>query len=193
MSFILRLTLSVPAVYYAHLASNRARAHESAPASDGARGGQKYEEAQQDQAVARAAGAPSARGGSSQTGTSLPIEARPLLPLGNPEAGAEIITKIRTSMCKFIISNIRLSELTMSRVYLSYVNAQLISKQPLHLFITHGNFSHSFNLSLLWPAFACRWLRYCCAENIFLWSQCVPRRKSMGIFFASNDSTDRHS
>lgn len=33
-----------PAVYYAHLASNRARSHEDAPASDGARGGQKFME-----------------------------------------------------------------------------------------------------------------------------------------------------
>jgi eukaryotic translation initiation factor 2C len=33
-------------VYYAHLASNRARAHESMPASEGPRGGQKFVEQQ---------------------------------------------------------------------------------------------------------------------------------------------------
>lgn len=91
------LTIPVPAVYYAHLASNRARAHESAPAGAGPRGGEKYEEAQQDQAVARAAG----RGGSSQTGTSLPpTEARPLLPLGNVATDPSESVKIRCSMCK---------------------------------------------------------------------------------------------
>lgn len=89
-----------PAVYYAHLASNRARAHEATPASDGPRGGQKFIEAQQDSAVRAGAGA-GAEGGSitrsSETGSSLPAEARPLLPLGAPDGGAATI-KIRTGM-----------------------------------------------------------------------------------------------
>ncbi|KAH8777302.1 eukaryotic translation initiation factor-like protein 2C 2 [Hyaloscypha finlandica] len=85
-----------PAVYYAHLASNRARAHESTPASEGPRGGQKFEEARQDAAIRAAV-----RGtqpGSSQTGSSLPTEAAPLVPLGNPDQGPELIHKIRNGM-----------------------------------------------------------------------------------------------
>ena len=89
--------MKVPAVYYAHLASNRARAHESAPASDGPRGGQKFEEARQD-AMIRAAARGQAGEGSSQTGSSLPTEAAPLLPLGNPDQGPDVITKLRTGM-----------------------------------------------------------------------------------------------
>ena len=91
--------ISVPAVYYAHLASNRARAHESVPVSDGVRGGQKFEEAQQDAAVGHQQGA-STQGGSSQTGTTQ-IEVHPLLPLGNVEGDPELVEKIRCSMCKF--------------------------------------------------------------------------------------------
>lgn len=89
----------VPAVYYAHLASNRARAHESAPASEGPRGGQKFEEARQDQMV-RAAQRGGTADGSSQTGSSLPTEALPLLPLGNPNQGGmmDLVVKIRTGM-----------------------------------------------------------------------------------------------
>ena len=81
----------VPAVYYAHLASNRARAHESAPASDGPRGGQKFVEAHQ-----------AARGGATSTSgsTILQTESRPLLPLGNLDgsAGNQHVIKIRTGM-----------------------------------------------------------------------------------------------
>lgn len=88
-----------PAVYYAHLASNRARAHESAPASGGPRGGQKYEELQQDGAVARVTGRSVH---SSQTGnTEMPLEAPPLLPLGGGDTAPELLDKIRTGMCKF--------------------------------------------------------------------------------------------
>lgn len=83
-------------MYYAHLASNRARAHESAPASDGPRGGQKFEEGLQDLAIRR--GHVGTAEGSSQTGASLPTEAAPLLPLGNPEQSTDIIIKIRTGM-----------------------------------------------------------------------------------------------
>lgn len=100
--------MPVPAVYYAHLASNRARAHESVPASEGPRGGQKYEEAQQDQAVARGQGM-IAQDGSSQTGTSLPLEARPLLPLGNPDSQDGSVVRIRTSMCKLFPSPLSIS------------------------------------------------------------------------------------
>jgi eukaryotic translation initiation factor 2C len=78
------------------LASNRARAHESSPASEGPRGGQKFEEARQDAAI-RAAVRGTAHG-SSQTGSSLPTEAAPLVPLGNPDQGADLLTKIRTGM-----------------------------------------------------------------------------------------------
>ncbi|KAI1004889.1 hypothetical protein K3495_g3326 [Podosphaera aphanis] len=77
----------VPAVYYAHLASNRARAHEDAFASEGPRGGQKFEERRQDAANQ----APSSITDSSNE------EVRPLAPLGSPE-NFEAMVKIRTSM-----------------------------------------------------------------------------------------------
>ena len=77
--------MTVPAIYYAHLASSRARAHETVPASDGPRGGQKFEEQR---------GAPTSQTGSS----SNPTEAKPLLPLGNVEAGDGTAVKIRTTM-----------------------------------------------------------------------------------------------
>lgn len=83
-----------PAVYYTHLASNRARAHEAAASSDGPRGGQKFEEARQDRIIA---GTHGEADGSSGTGSTMPTEARPLLPLGNPEA-LEAMLKIRTGM-----------------------------------------------------------------------------------------------
>jgi len=73
------------------LASNRARAHESVPVSDGVRGGQKFEEAQQDAAVGHQQGA-STQGGSSQTGTTQ-IEVHPLLPLGNVEGDPELVER----------------------------------------------------------------------------------------------------
>ncbi|KAE8440738.1 hypothetical protein EG329_006633 [Mollisiaceae sp. DMI_Dod_QoI] len=84
-----------PAIYYAHLASNRARAHEAKDASLGPQGGQKFEELRQDAAVAAAR-----RGtadGTSQSGSSLPVESIPLLPLGNPDNGANIV-RLRCGM-----------------------------------------------------------------------------------------------
>ncbi|CZR64330.1 related to argonaute like post-transcriptional gene silencing protein QDE-2 [Phialocephala subalpina] len=72
-----------PAIYYAHLASNRARCHEAKEASAGPQGGQKFEEARQDAAVQAARR--DTRDGTSQTGSSLQPEALPLLPLGNSE------------------------------------------------------------------------------------------------------------
>ncbi|PVH73736.1 Piwi-domain-containing protein [Cadophora sp. DSE1049] len=80
-----------PAIYYAHLASNRARAHESAPASDGPRGGQKFEERRAE------AARQGTNDGTSQTGSSRPSEAAPLLPIGNPDQ-LEIMWKIRSGM-----------------------------------------------------------------------------------------------
>ncbi|PQE04484.1 piwi domain-containing protein [Rutstroemia sp. NJR-2017a BVV2] len=91
-----------PAVYYAHLASNRARAHESSDASAGPRGGQKFLEAQGD-AQNRA----TAQGGksfatSSQTGSNNSLQAIPLLPLGsiNPDNRVDenVVNKIRAGM-----------------------------------------------------------------------------------------------
>lgn len=79
----------IPAVYYAHLASNRARAHEDAFASDGPRGGQKFEERRQDAANR----APSSVTHSSQSMD----EVKPLAPLGSPE-NMEAMIRIRTSM-----------------------------------------------------------------------------------------------
>lgn len=74
-----------PAIYYAHLASNRARCHENVASSDGPRGGQKFEE--------------SRRAPTSQTGSSgQPTEALPLLALGNTESGDGTAVKIRTTM-----------------------------------------------------------------------------------------------
>jgi eukaryotic translation initiation factor 2C len=84
-------------VYYAHLASNRARSHESAASSDGPRGGQKFEEAQQDAANRRVQQGTAA--GSSQTGTT-EQECLPLLEMGNlsPNITAEMIDAIRSGM-----------------------------------------------------------------------------------------------
>ncbi|KAF8860682.1 eukaryotic translation initiation factor-like protein 2C 2 [Acephala macrosclerotiorum] len=84
-----------PAIYYAHLASNRARCHEAREASAGPAGGQKFEEARQDAAVQAARRG--TRDGTSQTGSSLPLEAIPLLPLGNAENRNDP-SGIRTSM-----------------------------------------------------------------------------------------------
>ena len=84
------------------MASNRARAHESADPEKGPRGGQKFEEARQDAAQRRLAGQsrPGDIGGSSQTGsTQPPTEAEPLVPMGDPNRDSqEIIDKIRSSM-----------------------------------------------------------------------------------------------
>lgn len=85
-------------MYYAHLASNRARAHESHPASDGPRGGQKFEEARADAAVAAARRAQT-NDGSSQTGTSIPTEVAPLFPMGNGDnLNLDVVIAIRTGM-----------------------------------------------------------------------------------------------
>ncbi len=68
-----------PAVYYAHLASNRARAHENMPTSDGPRGGQKFIEKKQDEAIkATITGIPASAHSSKDKST----EAPPLLALG---------------------------------------------------------------------------------------------------------------
>ncbi|TVY52417.1 Protein argonaute [Lachnellula cervina] len=86
-----------PAVYYAHLASNRARSHEGRPISDGPRGGQKFEERLQDEAALRALGKP-VPGGSSNS-FDKGSEARPLLPMGELEgADRERVTRLRTGM-----------------------------------------------------------------------------------------------
>lgn len=90
------LTLPDPAVYYAHIASNRARAHEDVPSSVGPRGGQKFVEQQQDAAIAAAARgvkAPSAKGSMDYS-----TEARPLLGLGIGATSAEQRAKMLTSM-----------------------------------------------------------------------------------------------
>ncbi|RKF63291.1 Protein argonaute [Erysiphe neolycopersici] len=79
----------IPAVYYAHLASARARAHEDVFASEGPRGGQKFEERRQDAAIK----APS----SVTDSTQFSDEVKPLAPLGNP-TNMEAMVKIRTSM-----------------------------------------------------------------------------------------------
>ncbi|RDW67854.1 eukaryotic translation initiation factor-like protein 2C 2 [Coleophoma cylindrospora] len=86
-----------PAVYYAHLASNRARAHEDAPSSGGPRGGQKFMEQMQDDSNRQNF---TGRPPTSQTGSSgpLPTEARPLVPLGAPNNSPEMLDKIRCGM-----------------------------------------------------------------------------------------------
>jgi eukaryotic translation initiation factor 2C len=73
-----------PAVYYAHLASNRARAHEDVSASDGPRGGSKFVEKNAVNEVLHAHGIGSSLSGSRDRDT----EAKPLLQLGAaaPEA-----------------------------------------------------------------------------------------------------------
>lgn len=76
-------------MYYAHLASARARAHEDVFASEGPRGGQKFEERRQDAAIK----APS----SVTDSTQFSDEVKPLAPLGNPN-NIEAMIKIRTSM-----------------------------------------------------------------------------------------------
>ncbi|KAL2072104.1 hypothetical protein VTL71DRAFT_11447 [Oculimacula yallundae] len=81
-----------PAIYYAHLASNRARAHESRPASDGPRGGQKFEERRAD--LARRG---TTNDDTSATGSNNQTEAAPLLPIGNPD-NEDVIWKIRSGM-----------------------------------------------------------------------------------------------
>ncbi|PSS06975.1 hypothetical protein M430DRAFT_271769 [Amorphotheca resinae ATCC 22711] len=89
-----------PAVYYAHLASNRARSHENHPASDGPRGGQKFEEMRQDQAQAMRAAA-SGLGPTSHSGSRPPpppTEAIPLVPLGNDQMNGNMIVVLRTGM-----------------------------------------------------------------------------------------------
>lgn len=68
-----------PAIYYAHLASNRARAHEDIPASSGPRSGQKFLEAEQQRAIrgGQAGIAPS----TTSTGSGS-TDIRPLLEMG---------------------------------------------------------------------------------------------------------------
>lgn len=74
-----------PAVYYAHLASNRARAHEGVPASEGPRSGKQFVETQQDKSVAASmAGRPQPVLKSNET------EAMPLMKMGGPLTGAAL-------------------------------------------------------------------------------------------------------
>jgi eukaryotic translation initiation factor 2C len=88
-----------PAVYYAHLASNRARCHESGASSDGPKGGQKYEEAQQDAGVRQRAGGGGSQPGASSSGSQAALsEARPLVPLACDIKDAAALKYIRTSM-----------------------------------------------------------------------------------------------
>ncbi|KAL3426357.1 eukaryotic translation initiation factor 2c [Phlyctema vagabunda] len=94
-----RATTSVsmfPAVYYAHLASNRARAHEHAAHSEGPRGGQKFVEQHHGQVAAGAAGGQI--GPSTATGSSMDEDVRPLLPLGGSDSSQEDIKKLRVGM-----------------------------------------------------------------------------------------------
>ena len=81
------------------MASNRARAHEGKAASEGPRGGQKFEERQQDDAQRRAVGQnTSTAGGSSRSGDNS-SEAPPLLPMGElAGADRERVTRLRTGM-----------------------------------------------------------------------------------------------
>ncbi|KAM3081262.1 Protein argonaute [Clarireedia jacksonii] len=91
-----------PAVYYAHLASNRARAHESSDASAGPRGGQKFLEAQGDAQNRATAQGGQSLATSSQTGSNNSFQVIPLLPLGslNPanKVDQEVLDKIRAGM-----------------------------------------------------------------------------------------------
>ncbi|ESZ91253.1 hypothetical protein SBOR_8346 [Sclerotinia borealis F-4128] len=90
-----------PAVYYAHIASNRARAHEAQGFSAGPRGGEKFLERQQAEAAERVARGES-RPATSQTGSSNLVQDVPLLPLGTINAAdnvsLDVLIKIRTGM-----------------------------------------------------------------------------------------------
>lgn len=77
------------------MASNRARAHESKDASLGPTGGQKFDEALQDAAVAANRDRRTQQG-TSQTGSSAPPEVLPLVPLGSPDN--QNLVKLRTGM-----------------------------------------------------------------------------------------------
>lgn len=89
-------------MYYAHLASNRARAHEAHGHSEGPRGGEKFLEKQYEAAAKRVITGEKPGAASSGTGSSTDFEDVPLLPLGiisepqKVDLGALI--KIRTSM-----------------------------------------------------------------------------------------------
>lgn len=90
-----------PAVYYAHLASNRARCQEDHRASDGARGGQKFTEKEQDDAYEKQARAATGQVTSSEGDTVRSIDIKPLLPMGNkndPTIHPDRITAIRHTM-----------------------------------------------------------------------------------------------
>ncbi|KAI9643729.1 Protein argonaute [Ciborinia camelliae] len=90
-----------PAVYYAHLASNRARAHEAQGFSAGPRGGEKFLEKQQAEAAQRVATGMS-HPTTSQTGSSNLVQDIPLLPLGTineaEKVNIDVLIKIRTGM-----------------------------------------------------------------------------------------------
>ncbi|KAG4026171.1 hypothetical protein MFRU_044g00410 [Monilinia fructicola] len=90
-----------PAVYYAHLASNRARAHEASGYSEGPRGGEKFLEKVYEAAVKKVATGQSAVA-TSQTSSSNMVQDVPLLPLGtlspNDHVSMDVLIKIRTGM-----------------------------------------------------------------------------------------------
>ncbi len=65
------------------MASNRARAHDFAPSSEGARGGQKFEEARQDQAIQAAADRQRGIAPSTVGSSTVLEEVAPLTQLGN--------------------------------------------------------------------------------------------------------------
>lgn len=84
-----------PAVYYAHIASLRSRAHEDAPAGGPVRGGAKFVEQQQDAAIA--ASHLNRPPPSVKTAMDMHTEVLPLTPLGKAAPMPEQ-TNIKTSM-----------------------------------------------------------------------------------------------
>ncbi|QSZ31113.1 hypothetical protein DSL72_000676 [Monilinia vaccinii-corymbosi] len=90
-----------PAVYYAHLASNRARAHEAHGHSEGPRGGEKFLEKVYEAAAKKVATGQSVPA-SSETGSSNLVQDVPLLPLGKLDESERVqqvdLDKIRQGM-----------------------------------------------------------------------------------------------
>jgi eukaryotic translation initiation factor 2C len=81
-----------PAVYYAHLASNRARSHERVPASEGPRSGKQFVEEQQDKAIA------AGMGKTQPPSTHQPnTEAQPLMRMGGELTGP-LLGRLLTGM-----------------------------------------------------------------------------------------------
>ena len=87
----------------------------------------------QDNVIARFG--PSVGGGSSQTGTIIPLEAPPLLPLGGPDTHPDLLDKIRTGMCKYpSFPLLPFNLLTNLRVHLSRLarNSDMSFPLPAH-------------------------------------------------------------